>query len=151
MTTGSQLRSCDEFQMSAMVMLDGEVAPLSAEEINAHVGNCDVCSAALAGLTSLNAAMARVRFDERDVDLWPTIHASVAPAPKRQAARETAVIVGLAMAIGGWRLAQLLVDLPAPVVNSTIPLALVVVALWRFFGDPFAIQVSSHRLHGDRS
>jgi len=55
------------------------------------------------------------------------------------------------MAIGGWRLAQLLVDLPAPVVNSTVPLVLVVLALWRFVGDPFAIQVSSHRFHGDRS
>ena len=147
----SESRSCDEFQMAAMAALDGEVATLAADEINAHVSNCDVCGAALAGLTSMNAAMARVSFDKPDVDLWPTIRARVAPAPGRQAARDMTVIVGLAIAIGGWRLAQLLVDLPAPVVNSTVPLALIVAVLWRFVGDPFAIQVSSHRFHGDRA
>jgi len=149
--TMTESRSCDEFQMAAMAVLDGEVATLAADEIDAHVSNCDVCGAALAGLTSLNTAMTHVSFDGPAVDLWPTIRASVAPAAKRQTARDMRVIVGLAMAIGGWRLAQLLVDLPAPVVNSTVPLVLVVLALWRFVGDPFAIQVSSHRFHGDRS
>ena len=151
MTMKNESRSCDEFQMAALAVLDGEVAPIADEEINAHVANCEVCAAALAGFTALNATMARVSYDQPGVDLWPTIRASVAPAPKRQAARDMLVIVGLALALGGWRLAQLLVDLPAPVVNSTVPLALVIVVLWRFVGDPFAIQVSSHRLHGDRS
>jgi len=137
--------------MAAMAVLDGEVAPLAAEEINAHVANCDVCGAALAGLTSLNATMARASYDRPGVDLWPAIRASMAPAPKPEASRDMTAIVGLGMALGAWRLAQLLVDLPAPVVNSTVPLALVVVVLWRLAGDPFAIQVSSHRLHGDRS
>ena len=137
--------------MAAMAMLDGEVAPLAAEEINAHVTSCDACGAAVAGFTSLNAGMVRVNYDQPGVDLWPTIRASVTPTPQRHAAREMTAIVGLALALGGWRLAQLLVDLPAPVVNSAVPLALVVLVLWRFVGDPFAIQVSSHRLHGDRS
>jgi predicted anti-sigma-YlaC factor YlaD len=136
--------------MAAMALLDGEAAPLAAVEINAHVANCDVCGAALAGLTSLNVTMARVSYHQQGVDLWPSIRASVA-RPQRQAAREMTAIVGLAIALGGWRLAQLLVDLPAPVVNSTVPLALVVAVLWRFVGDPFAIQVSSHRLQGDQS
>ena len=39
-----------------------------------------------------------------------------------------------------WRLAQLLFDLPAPVVNSVVPLALIIIVLWRFTGDPFAIR-----------
>lgn len=137
--------------MAAMAVLDGEVATLAADEVRAHVSNCDVCGPAIAGLTALNTAMARVSFDGPDVDLWSTIRASFAPAPTRQGARDMTVIVGLAIALGGWRLAQLLVDLPAPVVNSTVPLALVVVVLWRFVGDPFAIQVSAHRFHGDRS
>lgn len=151
MKTQSESRSCDEFQMAAMALLDGEVAPLGAEEIHAHVASCDLCGAALADLTSLNATMTRVSYDQPGVDLWPTIRARVAPAPQRQAAREMTVIIGLAIALGGWRLAQLLVDLPAPVVNSTVPLALVVAVLWRFVGDPFAIQISSRRLQGDRS
>jgi hypothetical protein len=151
MTTRSRSRSCDEFQMAAMALVDGEAAPMAADEIHAHVVNCEVCTTALAGITSLNAAISRVSYERRDVDLWPTIRASIAPAPKPDAPRDMSMIVGLATALGAWRIAQLLVDLPAPVVNSSVPLALVVVVLWRFVGDPFAIQVSSHRLHGDRS
>lgn len=151
MTTKSESRSCDQFQMAAMALLDGEVTPLAAEEIRAHVSNCVVCGAALADLTSLKTAMARVNYGQPGVNLWPAIRASVAPVPQRQAARERRVIVGLALALGAWRLAQLLIELPAPVVNSTLPFAVVVVVLWRFVGDPFAIQVSSQRLQGDRS
>ena len=151
MTTRSESRSCDEFQMAAMAVLDGEVAPLAADEINAHVANCDACRAALAALTSMNAAVGRVSYDQPGVDLWPAIRASVAPSAQRQAAREMTAIVGLAIALGGWRLAQLLVDLPAPVVNSTVPLVLVAVVFWRFVGDPFAIEVSSRHLQGERS
>lgn len=151
MTTRSESRSCDEFQMAAMAVLDGEVTPLATEEINEHVANCDVCRAGLAGLTSLNATMAQANFDQPRMDLWPAIRATMAPAPKPTTSRDMTVIIGLAIALGGWRLAQLLVDLPAPVVNSTVPLALVVAVLWRFVGDPFAIQVSSQRLQGDRS
>jgi hypothetical protein len=54
--------------------------------------------------------------------------------------------VALTGALAAWRLAQLLLDWPAPVVNSIVPLALVVVVLWRLTGDPFAIRVSSHQL-----
>jgi hypothetical protein len=89
MTMRSESRSCDEFQMAAMAVLDGEVTTVAGEEIHAHVAGCEVCGAALAGLTSLNAAMARVRFDEPGVDLWPAIRANVAPAPQRQAAGGT--------------------------------------------------------------
>ena len=41
-----------------------------------------------------------------------------------------------------WRLAQLLLDVPAPVVNSVVPLALIVVVLRRLAGDPFALRLS---------
>jgi hypothetical protein len=51
----------------------------------------------------------------------------------------------------GWRVGQLLLDLPAPVVNSIVPLACVVFVLWRFAGDPFAIHVSPHQFRQERA
>jgi hypothetical protein len=80
------------------------------------------------------------------VDLWPMIHRRIAPSTPHQVLRESGAILGLTVVLGAWRLAQLLLDLPAPVVNSVVPLVLIVVVLRRLTGDPFAIKVSSHQL-----
>jgi hypothetical protein len=135
--------------MAAMARLDGEPAGLTSDEIDAHVTGCDTCHAALADLTMVYAKLDRLDYDQLDVDLWPMIHRRVAPSTPRQMLREGRAILGLAVILGAWRLAQLLLDLPAPVVNSVVPLVLIVVMLRRLTGDPFAIKVSSHQLQGE--
>lgn len=146
MTTRSHSLSCDEVQMAAMARLDGEPAALTPEQVDAHTAECDACRDALAGLTTLHARLNRVDYDRLDVDLWPAIHRRVAPRTSRQLLRESGAIVGLTVVLGAWRLAQLLLELPAPVVNSVVPLVLIVLVLRQLTGDPFAIKVTSHQL-----
>ena len=145
MTTSSR-RSCDGLRMAALARLDGEVADLAPSEIEAHAMGCEPCRAALARLADLHRDLGRMDYEQLDVDLWrgstPRIVGSAPPVP----ARDVRAIVALTGALAAWRLAQLLLDWPAPVVNSIVPLALVVVVLWRLTGDPFAIHVSSHQL-----
>jgi Putative zinc-finger len=146
MTNELQPPSCDEVRMAALARLDGEPAGLTAEEVEAHAAGCGACHAALASLTALHAALDRVDYERLDVDLWPAIRQRLPPDPSYRGV-ETRALLGLAAALVAWRGAQLLLlDLPAPVVNSIVPLALIVVVLWRFTGDPFAIRTSSHVL-----
>lgn len=146
MTTRGESRSCTEIQMSAMARLDGEETALKPEEVDAHIAGCRACQDALASLTTLHARLDRVDYERLDVDLWPAVHRRVARGTARPVWRESRAIVGLAVVLGAWRLAQLLVELPAPVVNSVVPLVLVVLVLRQLTGDPFAIRVSSHQL-----
>ena len=132
--------------MAAMARLDSEPAALTPEQVDAHIAGCDACQDALAGLTTLHAQLNRVDYDHLDVDLWPMIHRRVAPSTSRRVLRESGAVVGLAVVLGAWRLAQLLVELPAPVVNSVVPLVLIVLVLRQLTGDPFAIRVTSHQL-----
>ena len=132
--------------MAAMARLDGEPAALTPEQVDAHIAGCDACQDALAGLATLHARLNRVDYDRLDVDLWPVIHRRVAPRTSRQLLRESGAIVGLTVMLGAWRLAQLLLELPAPVVNSVVPLVLIVLVLRQLTGDPFAIRVTSHQL-----
>jgi Putative zinc-finger len=133
--------------MAAMARLDGEPAGLTSEQVDAHIAGCAACQGALDGLTTLHANLNRGDYyDHLDVDLWPVIHRRVDPRSPHPVLRESVAILGLAAVLGGWRLAQLLLDLPAPVVNSVVPLAMIVVVFWRFAGDPFAIRVSPHQL-----
>lgn len=136
---------CDRVRMAALARLDGEPADLTQAEIGAHVAGCLACQAVMDGLTTIHADLGRVDYEHLDVDLWPALERRVAGGVTRRLQRERRAILGLAAVLVAWRLAQLLLDVPAPVVNSVVPLALIVVVLLRLTGDPFALQLSSHQ------
>jgi predicted anti-sigma-YlaC factor YlaD len=145
MTTQIQPPGCDEVRMAALARLDGEPARVSAEQVNAHTASCSACQAALAGFTALHKALDRVDYERLDMDLWPTIQQRLAADSSYRVA-ESRALLGLTAALVAWRLAQLLLEWPAPVINSIVPLALIVVVLRWLTGDPFAIRTSSYLL-----
>jgi len=129
--------------MAALARLDGEPAPLTGAEVEAHIATCGDCQAAVAELTALHGALDRLDYERLDQQLWPAIRQQLTAGSSYRAA-ETVALLGLAAALVGWRLCQLLLDWPAPVVNSIVPLILVVLVLRRLSGDPFAIRSASH-------
>ena len=143
MTTRTPPPRCDEIRMAALARLDGEPALLTAAEVEAHTGTCRDCQAALPGLSALHGALDRLDYERLEVQLWPAIRQGIV-AGSAARSREIGALLGLTAALVAWRLAQLLFDWPAPVVNSIVPLALVVFVLRRLTGDPFAIRSSSH-------
>jgi predicted anti-sigma-YlaC factor YlaD len=124
---------CEQVQMAAMAHLDGERADLTAAEVETHLAACAECRAAVAALTTVHSR------------LWPGVHNALT-SDAAHAQPERQFVLALASVLVLWRLAQLSIDLPAPVVNSVVPFALTVLVLWRVTGDPFAIQVTTHQL-----
>jgi predicted anti-sigma-YlaC factor YlaD len=136
---------CEQVQMAAMAHVDGERAALTPTEVEAHVAGCAECRAAVAALTTLQSQLNGLDDESLDIDVWPGVHHGiVSGAPQVQPERR--FVLALASVLVVWRLAQLSIDLPVPVVNSIVPLALTVLVLWRITGDPFAIQISAHQL-----
>ena len=129
--------------MAALARLDGEPARLTSDEMDAHTAGCDACQAALARLTALHASLERGDYEGPDVDLWPAVRQQLAADPSYRPT-ETWALLGLTAALVAWRLAQLLLEWPAPVVNSFVPLVLIVVVLRRLTGDPFAIKNATY-------
>ena len=131
---------CDEVLVALMATLDGERPPLPAVRIEAHLQTCDACRAAALDLRSLHTQLSAVAYEGPRVDLWPAIGAQVAPAANARRERfAIAVIVALCVA---WRAGQLLWDLPLPVVNTLVPLAmLLVIGAW-LVGDPLTIRMT---------
>lgn len=142
MTTEIQPTRCDEVRMAALARLDGEPAHLTSEEVDAHIAGCGACHAAVAGFTALHGLLERVDYVRLNVDLWPAILQRLA-ADSSHGTAEIWALPGLTAALVAWRLGQLLLEWPAPVVNSIVPLVLIVVVLRWITGDPFAIRSSS--------
>jgi anti-sigma factor RsiW len=141
-------RTCDEVRMAAWALRDGESAAINRAEIDDHVAACTECRLAVAEIERLDRDLSRVDYERLDVDLWPAIQPAIAPAARPE---RTGPLLGLIAVLVGWRVGQLLLDLPAPVVNSIVPLACVVFVLWRLAGDPFAIHVSPHQFRQERA
>lgn len=137
---------CDDVRMAVLARLDGEAARLTADEVDAHTVGCGACQAALADFTAMHGALDRLDYERLDVDLWPRVRQQLGADASYRAA-ESGALLGLTAALVAWRVAQLLLEWPAPVVNSVVPLALIVVVLRWLTGDPFAIRTSSHLLH----
>ena len=130
--------SCEQVQLSAMAHLDGEPADLTSAEIDAHLAGCAECRDAVAALRSVVVRLDRLEYESLDVDVWPDVHGAIVSRSSVTAERRHVLVLAAVLAL--WRLAQLSIDLPAPVVNSIVPLALTALVLWRAVGDPFAIQ-----------
>ena len=152
--TTRDMRICEQVQMAAMAHLDGEQANLTSEDIDAHVAGCAECRAVVAAMTTLQSQLNALDDESLDpleplepleFDVWPGVHNAIT-SDVAHAQPERRFLLALASVLVLWRLAQLSIDLPAPVVNSVVPFALTVLVLWRVTGDPFAIQVTTHQL-----
>jgi predicted anti-sigma-YlaC factor YlaD len=143
--TTRDIPMCERVQMAAMAHVDGERADLTAAEVEAHLAGCAECRAAVVAMTALQSQLDGLDYESLDADVWPGVQSAIASSASH-AQPERQFVLALASVLVLWRLAQLSIDLPAPVVNSVVPLALTVLVLWRVTGDPFAIQVTTHQL-----
>jgi hypothetical protein len=137
--------------MAAWALRDGESSEIGRPEIDDHVAACAECRLAVAGIERLDRNLSRVDYERLDLDLWPAIQPAIAPAAQPENRTHAWALAGLIVVLVAWRACQLLLDLPAPVVNSIVPLACVAFVLWRLAGDPFAIHVSPHQFRQEHA
>ena len=138
MTTARD-QSCDTVQLAAMARLDGESAPASGDEYDTHLAGCEECRAVIAAMTRLHAELGSVSYDTALTDLWPAIQGRIVRR-RLLGAREQLGFGVLAALVLVWRTAQLVFDVPVPVLNALVPLAVAIFVGWWVAGDPLAIQ-----------
>ena len=142
--------ACEDVRIAVWALRDGESASIGQSEIDDHLTTCAECRAAVAGFERLDRDLSRVDYERLDADLWPELRPAIATLSRPDKVSPGALL-GLIVLLVAWRAAQLLLDLPVPVVNSLVPLACVVFVLWRLAGDPFAICVTPHQFRQERA
>ncbi len=71
--------NCEELQMAAMAIADGERSNLSPEVVGAHLQACSTCASEVRGLGSLSPLLDTHDDEQIAVDLWPYIRGRLAP------------------------------------------------------------------------
>lgn len=136
MTTGRD-QKCDSVQLAAMARLDGEAIPAGRDDDEAHLAGCEQCREAIARMTRLHARLDALSYDPASMSLWPAIHGRIA---RRRPSSERVAVAALVALVLAWRTAQLVFNVPVPILNALVPLAAVMLIGWWIAGDPLAIQ-----------
>jgi anti-sigma factor RsiW len=144
-----EVERCDEVLASVMATLDGEQAPLESETIDAHLRGCAECRASAAGLAALHGRLTEMTYRGPRIDLWPAIDAGLQADARRS--RERVAFVLVAALCIGWRAAELLFELPVPVLNAVLPLVVLLVVTRWLAGDPLAIALTTAELRQERA
>ncbi len=138
MTTARD-QKCVTVQLAAMAKLDGESVPVKGKEDDTHIAGCEECREVIAGITRLPSRLDRLDYGAARSDLWPAIQRGVLRR-RRLSGRERVAFGVLAALVLVWRTAQLVFDMPVPVLNGLAPLAVAILIGWWVTGDPLAIQ-----------
>ena len=132
-------QKCHGVRLAAMAKLDGESERAPGEEYDTHVAGCEACREAIAAMTRLHAELDFVSYDSAPTDLWPAVQGRIV-GRWRAGARERLGFGVLAALVVAWRTVQLVFDVPVPVLNALVPLAVAIFVGWWVAGDPLAIQ-----------
>jgi predicted anti-sigma-YlaC factor YlaD len=130
---------CERVRLDLMAAFDGE-RPSGTEpgaDARQHLASCAACSRWLQDLESMTRRFDDVSYLGTNEDVWPAVQRRLQLSDMALPATRLYVIGALVL---GWRALQLLIDLPLPLLQSVIPLAAVVAALWQRARDPLAIR-----------
>lgn len=134
---------CERVRRVLMAALDGEGQPPAGQD-QAHLATCASCAQWLEDMRSAAAGVQALTYPAVTKDLWPAVERRI------QAHAQRRPLPGWVWPLGagvlGWRVLQLFVDLPIPVLHPIGQLVAVVIALWLMTGHFLAIETSAPEL-----
>jgi anti-sigma factor RsiW len=134
---------CERARRTLMASLDGEGDPPTGPD-REHLTTCAECRRWQAEMQSVIARIQQLSYPAVAADLWTAVEPRIGePAQQRRLPRW---LVPAGVVVLAWRVLQLFVDFPIPVLHPIGQLAAVVVALWLIAGHLLAIETSAPEL-----
>jgi len=132
---------CATIRQAAMALADGEAAPLSAEQVEAHLAGCPACGRAVEELRSLTRLLDTQSRQRQPVDLWPRIQGPIAGrAVDCRPLKPAGMLVALVLALLCVRGIVLSAAEPSAWVARLVALAFLGGWFFLLRENPFAIQ-----------
>lgn len=138
---------CDRMRLSLMAAFDGETDAGVADpgaDARRHAAFCSSCDKWLQDLESMNSRFQGVSYPAGQRDLWASVQARFHESEAKQSLTYSLSLIGALVL--GWRVLQLLIDLPFPFLHPVAPLAGAIAAFWVIARDPFAIETYAPEL-----
>lgn len=134
---------CERVRPRLMAAIDGE--PDAARTADReHLSGCSACQQWLAELQKMETRLQSLAYPDAQRDLWASLEPRIRQSEARpNTTRRLWIIGALVLA---WRVLQLWIELPLPVLHPLVPAAAVVAALWHLAGDPLTVKTFAPEL-----
>jgi anti-sigma factor RsiW len=123
---------CETVRLSAMAIGDGEVPPLPAGEVRAHLCGCEACRQEVMRMDEARDILVPVRRRTLEADLWPGIEGRLRS--------RRGVFIPFLLLLVGYRILEVLPDLDLGVALKIFPLLLAVSLFALIRENPFVLR-----------
>jgi hypothetical protein len=138
---------CERIRLELMAALDREPAPPGGDarpDSHQHLASCSSCRHWLKDLESINSRFQEASYPATQLDLWAAVESRVRQPDSGLTGTRRLWLVGTL--VFGWRVAQLLTDLPLPLLYPVVPLVGAVAAMWLIARDLLTIETFAPEL-----
>jgi predicted anti-sigma-YlaC factor YlaD len=138
---------CERVRLALMAALDREPDSTGGDvrsDSHEHLASCSSCRRWLKDLESMNSRFQNVSYPAAKVDLWATVEGRVRHRERGLAVTHRLWLIGTLVVV--WRAAQLLTDLPVPLLYPIVPLVGAMAAVWLVARDLLTIETFAPEL-----
>ncbi len=129
--------TCETVLMAMMAAAHGESAPLSSDEVKAHLTSCADCCEEAVRMQRVDELFQRATRRESDVDLWPAINSRLVPQSRRVGWQAYAFVGVLLL---GYKLFEMLPEADPGWAIKLVPLSIFGALLLVLRENPFKIN-----------
>ena len=132
--------NCEKFGLAEMALADGEESPLSREEIETHLRNCDHCRAQVEAVRTFNE---RWNSQERSLppaNLWPLISERLDATPESNRAFNWRLLLLFGLPLFGYKILSLVFAAAPTLWSRLVPVILAIAVFAYLKTNPFKIN-----------
>jgi anti-sigma factor RsiW len=134
--------ACEQVQIAAMAIADGERPDLTTEEIRTHIATCQSCREEIAAMTAMNDLFASHMRRAVAGDVWPQVAEQIAaPQPVRSASATEWRALGIGVALlAVYKIIELAPDEAPALLLRMVPVVIAIALLFVLKENPFTIN-----------
>jgi anti-sigma factor RsiW len=132
--------NCESVSIAAMALADGEESMLRAEEIEAHLLNCDRCRVEIEQLRTLNQFLSSQDRVKHQVALWPIVNKRIETTAESRSALPWRLLLLFVIPLFGYKFLTLLLQATPSLWIKLVPIALVIAVFFYLKTNPFKIN-----------
>jgi len=140
---------CEQMAIAMMAIADGEIPPVSADEVTAHLAECAECREESENLVRLSILFEGQTRSEPAANLWPAINERLGTLTGRDTEVGWPTLLTLGLLLVVFKLVEMVPERELGFLFKLAPLVLVIAIFAYVKENPFRIN-SELTLEGDR-
>ena len=132
--------NCESIRIAEMALADGEEPPLSLNELETHLRNCDHCRAETEPLRAINEMLSSQKRLRLEASIWPLVNERLEATAGTARPFSWRVLLLFGIPLFGYKFLLLILQTAPNLWSKLVPLILVIAVFSYLKTNPFKIN-----------